>query len=70
MVKNLFVTAAAAAAMSVPPQRTLPWWGFNPYRGIGRGDTSAGCRKPDGLLARRPVLTDRRGRRRRRRQSC
>jgi hypothetical protein len=30
MVKNLFVTAAAAAAMFVPPPRTLPWWGFQP----------------------------------------
>ena len=39
MFKRLLVTAAAAAAISVPPPRTL-WSGFNPYRGIGRGDTS------------------------------
>ena len=69
MLKRLLVTAAAAAAMSVPPPRTL-WWGFNPYRGIGRGDTSAGCRRLDGFLARRPLSTDRRGRQRKRKQSC
>jgi hypothetical protein len=50
------------------PPRTLGR--FNPYRGIGRGDTSAGCRMPEGFLAQRPVLTDRRGRGRNRSRSC
>jgi len=52
------------------PTRTLRRWGFNPYRRIGRGGTSAGCRMPDGFLAQRPVLTDRRGRGRNRSRSC